>query len=174
MRRLGTNSNLLRNAGWHLHKKNSGKEKYLVQRNLNRLIAQACLFVRMMRHHNISSNEQRKTHTLFNVIGVFLFSGLHCFLKVSGTLTIPLHSGATSSRTSGSYVYVRIRIAPVGPSRAVAVLMGPTRIFSRGTNQEIQWLPTTISIKCGQPKCACHASRKKKPNSCPALEGQVL
>jgi len=30
-----------------------------------------------------------------------------------------------------------------------------------------------MSIKCGEPKCACHASRKKKPNSCPALEGQV-
>jgi len=51
--------------------------------------------------------------------------------------------------------------------------MGPTRTFSRGTNQEIQWLPTTISVTCGEPKCACHAARKKKPNSCPALEGQV-
>jgi len=51
--------------------------------------------------------------------------------------------------------------------------MGPTRAFSRGTNQEIQWLPTTISVTCGEPKCACHAARKKKPNSCPALEGQV-
>jgi len=53
------------------------------------------------------------------------------------------------------------------------VLTGPARTFTRGTNQEIRWLPTTISIKCGEPKCACHASRKKKPNSCPALEGQV-
>jgi len=53
------------------------------------------------------------------------------------------------------------------------VLMGPTRTFSRGTNQEIHWLPRTISFKCGEPKCACHASRKKKPNSCPAFEGQV-
>ena len=51
--------------------------------------------------------------------------------------------------------------------------MGPTRTFSRGTNQEIQWLTTTISIACGEPKCACYASQKKKPNSCPALEGQV-
>jgi len=51
--------------------------------------------------------------------------------------------------------------------------MGPTRTFSRGTNQEIHWLPRTISFKCGEPKCACHASRKKKPNSCPAFEGQV-
>jgi len=51
--------------------------------------------------------------------------------------------------------------------------MGPTRTFSRGTNQEIQWLPTTISIKCGEPKCTCHTSQKKEPNSCPALEGQV-
>jgi len=51
--------------------------------------------------------------------------------------------------------------------------MGPTRTFLRGPNQEMQWLPTTISIKCGKPKCACHASRKTKPNSCPALEGQV-
>jgi len=51
--------------------------------------------------------------------------------------------------------------------------MGPTCTFSRGTNQEIQWLPTTISVTCGEPKCACHAARKKKPNSCPALEGQV-
>jgi len=51
--------------------------------------------------------------------------------------------------------------------------MGPTRTFSRGTNQEIQWLPTTISVTSGEPKCACHAARKKKPNSCPALEGQV-
>jgi len=53
------------------------------------------------------------------------------------------------------------------------VLTGPARTFSRGTNQEIQWLPTTISIKCGESRCACHASQKKKPNSCPALEGQV-
>ena len=30
-----------------------------------------------------------------------------------------------------------------------------------------------MSMKCGEPKCACHASWKKKPNSCPALEGQV-
>jgi len=63
--------------------------------------------------------------------------------------------------------------AHVGPSRAVAVLTGPARTFSRDTNQEIQWLPTTISIKCGEPRCACHASWKKKPKSCPALEGQV-
>jgi len=58
-------------------------------------------------------------------------------------------------------------------SRAVAVLTGPARTFSRCTNQEIQWLPTTISIKCGEPKCACHAFRRKKHYSCPALEGQV-
>jgi len=30
-----------------------------------------------------------------------------------------------------------------------------------------------MSMKCGEPKCACHASWKKKPNSCPALEGPV-
>jgi len=53
------------------------------------------------------------------------------------------------------------------------VLTGPARTFSRGTNQEIQWLPTTISVTCGEPKCACHAARKKKPNSCPAMKGQV-
>jgi len=53
------------------------------------------------------------------------------------------------------------------------VFTGPAHTFSRGTNQEIQWLPTTISIKCGEPRCACHTSWKKKPNSCPALEGQV-
>jgi len=51
--------------------------------------------------------------------------------------------------------------------------MGPTHTFSRGTNQEIQWPPTTISVMCGEPKCACRAARKKRPNSCPALEGQV-
>ena len=56
---------------------------------------------------------------------------------------------------------------------AVAMLTGPDRTLSRGTNQDIQWLPTTISIKCREPKCACNASRKKKPGSCPALEGQV-
>jgi len=53
------------------------------------------------------------------------------------------------------------------------VLTGPARTFSRGTNLEIQWLPTTISVTCGEPKCACHAARNKKPNSCPALEEQV-
>ena len=37
----------------------------------------------------------------------------------------------------------------------------------------IQWMPTTISIKYREPRCACHAARKKKPNSSPALEGQV-
>jgi len=51
--------------------------------------------------------------------------------------------------------------------------MGPTRTFSRGTTQEIRCLPTTISVTCGEPKCACHAVRKEKSNSCPALEGQV-
>jgi len=34
-------------------------------------------------------------------------------------------------------------------------------------------LPTTISIKCKEPKCACNSSRKEKSGSCPALEGQV-
>jgi len=61
----------------------------------------------------------------------------------------------------------------VGLSTPVAGLVGPTHTFSTGTHQEIQWLPTTISVTCGEPKCACHAARKKKPNSCPALEGQV-
>ena len=50
---------------------------------------------------------------------------------------------------------------------------GPARTFSKGTNQPIQWLPTTISVTCGEPKCACHAARNKKPNSCPALKGRV-
>ena len=50
---------------------------------------------------------------------------------------------------------------------------GPARTFSKGTNHPIQWLPTTISVTCWEPKCACHTVRKKKPNSCPALEGQV-
>ena len=55
----------------------------------------------------------------------------------------------------------------------VTCTTGPARTFSRGTNQEIQWLPTTSSIKCGEPRCACNASRKENPGSCPALEGQV-
>jgi len=51
--------------------------------------------------------------------------------------------------------------------------MGPIRTFARRTNQPIQWLPTTISATCGEPKCAYHAVRKKKPNCCPAVKGQV-
>ena len=61
----------------------------------------------------------------------------------------------------------------MGPSRAVAVLTGPASTFSRWTNQDIQWLPTTSCIKCREPTCACNASRKEEPSSCPALEGQV-
>jgi len=53
----------------------------------------------MMRRQNISSKEQRNTHTLFNVISVFLFGGLHCFLKLIAILAIPLHLGATIPKT---------------------------------------------------------------------------
>ena len=46
-------------------------------------------------------------------------------------------------------------------------------IFERHPPGDTVATNTTISVTCGEPKCACHAARKKKPNSFPALEGQV-
>jgi len=71
----------------------------------------------------------------------------------AGTSTLGTLAAAATQTTSQSAGCKRPSpdrpLQCVGLSRAVVVLMAPTRAFSRGTNQKIQWLPTTISIKCG-------------------------
>jgi len=59
----------------------------------------------------------------------------------------------------------------VGLSRAVAAHR-THNTPSRGTNENIQWLPTTISIKCEEPRCACSASREKKTGAAPRWKGR--
>jgi len=52
-------------------------------------------------------------------------------------------------------------------------ITGPAITSSGRPSEDIQWLPTTISIICGEPKCACNACKKKSTGSYPAMEGQI-